>query len=125
MSDLLNPFRKPRTFYRPQTGGDNPNTGKYEPDPSPLEITINASLQPVTGEELKQLPEGRRTDQTYKLYSSVQFKTLKEGIGQQPDYTIIDGFVFEVIMSQRWGNDVINHYKAIIAKTNKTKDIGT
>jgi len=87
---------------------------------TPADIIIRASLQPLTGEELNQLPEGRRTDQTYKMYSSIKLRTVKT---DNPDYVTIDGNKFEVIQVEPNQNNIINHYKVIIGKVNETDEL--
>jgi hypothetical protein len=39
---------------------------------------------------------------------------------QNPDIAIVDGMQFEVIMEASWQNNVINHYKYIVAKIKET-----
>lgn len=109
----FNCFRRDFTFKR-LSGGAYVN-GKWIKG-TPTDIIIKASLQPLTGEELKQLPEGRRTDQTYKMYSSIKLRTVKT---DNPDYTTIDGNKFEVIEIEPSQNGIINHYKIVIGKVNE------
>ena len=41
-------------------------------------FTIQASLQPAKPKEMEMLPEGRRNQETYKLYSDTQLRTVEE-----------------------------------------------
>jgi len=111
-------FRRQFTFHR-STGGQYVN-GKWVKG-SVIDIILTASLQPVTGDELKQLPQGRRSDQTYKMYSSIKLKTVRDT--KNPDYTMLDGEKFEVISVSPNQNNIINHYKIIIQKVNETDEL--
>lgn len=117
MASPFDCFRKKYTFKR-LSGGAYVDYKWVKG--TPVDIVLKASLQPLSAEELKQLPEGRRTDQTYKMYSSVKLRTVE---ADNPDYTTINGNKFEVIQVSPSQNDIINHYKIIIGKVNETDEL--
>lgn len=108
-----------RAFVFKRTSGSNVK-GKWVKGPE-VDVNITASLHPLSGEDLRQLPEGRRTDQTYKLYTSMLLNTVTADAN--PDYTMITGSKYEVILVAPSENGVINHYKAIIGKVNLTNEL--
>jgi hypothetical protein len=79
----------------------------------PTVIQIQASVQPVRGDEMQTLPEGRRDSQAVKLYTSTKLQTVDD---DNPD--ILEAFDadFEIISVEPWQSDVINHYKCIGVK---------
>ena len=74
-------------------------------------------MQPASPEDMKELPEGRRSDEVFKLYTSTRLYTVTD---QNPDYLVIDSEKYEVVSVGKYQSGVINHYKVLIAK--KAKD---
>lgn len=103
-------FRKPITV-KSKSGGAFVNgfwvTGSISTS------TIQASVQPLSPIDLQTLPENRRDKATFRLYSNYSFNTVGSN---NPDIVVIDGVDYEVISLSVWKNNVINHYKAIVAK---------
>ena len=66
-------------------------------EPVRTNMTVIASVQPMTPKEVLLLPEGDRQKETLKLYSTYQFKTQKDGSMQTSDYVVIDGRTYMVI----------------------------
>lgn len=62
-------------------------------------LSITASVQPVTGRELERLPEGMRTTEVVKLYTTTALRTADSG---DPDHISIDGETYEVQLVERW-----------------------
>jgi len=100
---LLNVFSK--------TGGSYSAEGIYSENET--QTTIYASVQPTTPDDLQILPEGRRQNKSYKLFTSSNLKDLQS---QNPDQLEIDGERFEVIKVEKWSNNIINHYAAIVTR---------
>lgn len=78
---------------------------------------ISASVQPLRGNEVKILPEHRRTSESLKIYTTDQLRTSDE-LNQLPaDVIIHDGKRFEIFSVSNWsiGTD-IPHYKIIAVK---------
>jgi hypothetical protein len=105
----FNVFRQARVFKRTTNG--QYIDGKWVEDQSPTDVPVIASLQPLKPNELKQLPEGRRTNQSYKMYMDTELQTVTS---QNPDTIVVAGKEFEVFSVASWQNNLINHYKAII-----------
>ena len=89
---------------------------------SPFIINATASVQPTKGKEVLLVPEGRRDQETYKMYTSTEIMAITT---QNPDQVTVlkgpfTGIVFEVIEVLDWQNNsnfnVTNHYKYICMK---------
>lgn len=72
-------------------------------------FTIEASIQPASGNDLELLPEGRRVDSTYIVFS-------KDEIQENWRLTLF-GQDFTCIKVEVWRNEVIPHYKGFFQKT--------
>lgn len=104
-------FRMPLTLYR-----KNPGTyinGLWV-EGGETAISITASVQPASGEEMLSLPEGRRNRKTYSLFTTPDVEVIHDGAN--PDQIIIYGERYEVIQVQVWQNNpavfgIVNHYK--------------
>ena len=66
-------FRTPVTLRRFQSGGYT--NGRWT-DGSFIDSAITSSIQPLKGEEMQELPEGRRDSEGYKLYTSTLINTI-------------------------------------------------
>jgi hypothetical protein len=84
---------------------------------SPQIINATASMQPLKGNEVELVPEGRRDRETYNMYSSTQVFDLTT---QNPDQVTVlkgpfTGFIFEVLDVMEWQNNanfnIVNHYE--------------
>jgi len=109
-------FRKPVTIKRKQ--GDAYDVNGFWVPGTTIDINIKASIQPMKPEEMQQLPEGRRTDETFKIYTATKVLPVTD---QNPDYLVIDGFDYEAISVAKYQSDVISHYKVLIQKKSKTQ----
>jgi hypothetical protein len=71
---------------------------------------------------MKNLPEGRRTGAAYALFTDTELLTTREednDLGLDPqkaDQITLFGDVCEVMNVEPWQNDVISHYRAVVAK---------
>ena len=74
----------------------------------PLAIAIQTSVQAPRDSDLQRLPEGRRTERAYVLYST---QVILEA-----DIFTIYGEPYEVLHVAVWQNNIIPHYKAIAVK---------
>lgn len=116
---MINCFRKAITFKR-STGANDVN-GFWVDGPT-VDVEITASVQPMKPEEMQKLPEGRRSDETFKVFTSTKLLTATSDNPQQnADYTVIDGFKYEVISVGKHQSGVIDHYKVLIQKKSKTQ----
>lgn len=113
-------FRTPIQIRR-QTAGVYVN-GKRVEGPYTI-INATASIQPLKGQEVELLPEGRRDSESYKMYTSTQIYGIEpQPTLQNPDQITVlkgpfTGLVFEVIQINTWQNNpnfnIVNHYKYI------------
>lgn len=78
------------------------------------EISIQASIQPVTGEDMKTLPEGRRLSDYVKVYTDTLIQNVADG--QQPDRILWRGHEYEALSMDVRQMAVINHYKVIFSR---------
>lgn len=104
-------FRVPLTIYR-QNPGSYVN-GQWIPA-GETPIAITASIQPLTGEELQSVPEGRRNRKNYNLFTSTFVELVHNGAN--PDQIDIFGERYELIKVDVWQNNppifgIVNHYK--------------
>lgn len=104
-------FRKSQTIIRTAPGAYV--RGEWV-DGAPAPLTIQASVQPVTGQELLVLPEGRRSSDVVKIYTSSELLASAEG--QQPDVLAWRGHSYEISMKADYQSDVINHFKYYATK---------
>jgi hypothetical protein len=81
------------------------------------EFEIEASVQPLRGNEIKQLPEHRRTAEAVKIYTEFKLRTSDEKNQLPADRLLHDGKVFEVHSVMNWsiGTD-IPHFKVVAVK---------
>jgi hypothetical protein len=75
-------------------------------------ITIRAHVQPVTGRDLKTLPEGQRTEDARIVYTTTELKATAGG----PDSIAIGGEAYEVIKVETWSGLGGTHYRAVVAR---------
>ena len=89
--------------------------GVFSPD-APSTFSIIASVQPLTGRELQQLPELQRTSARMKLYTTTQLETAREG--SRADRVAYRGRELEVQVFEDWQGHQsgLPHYKYILAE---------
>jgi len=105
---------KRRPFNVFLAGADelNDETGRYEETESTTQV-IKATMQPASGHDLQVFPEGRRTREAYKFYTSSFLEEYERGEDQNPP-VIEDpatGKKYEVQLIAPWRNGVICHTK--------------
>jgi hypothetical protein len=67
--------------------------------------TARASVQPASGEDMKQLPEGTYYSDTIAVFTNYALRTVDEAAGTAADrVTTADGRVFEVANVKPWQN---------------------
>lgn len=108
---MNSPFRNHSLIVKRKTGGAFTNgkwAGEVETD-----IAFTCSLQPLSERDLLTLPEGRRTSETYRIFSDTELKTVE---AQNPDEVVYNGERFEIYTVGKWQNQIINHFTYIIIK---------
>lgn len=78
-------------------------------------FTIYGDVQPTNPNDMDQLPEGRRINDTVTVYTDTLLNSI-DGTGQNPDIVIYEGNRYEVLKSYHWRTKIIPHYKLIIGK---------
>lgn len=80
-------------------------------------ITIQASVQPLSDQDLQNLPEGRRESDMVKVYTNSNLNSVGSlGSGQQPDKIIWLGDEYEISSKSVRQMGVINHYRYFATK---------
>jgi hypothetical protein len=74
-------------------------SGRYQSG-EPESFTIIADVQPVTGELLRDLPEGMRADETRVVFTTAELRALDDA--SEPDVIDIDGYHWRVVRVQRF-----------------------
>ncbi len=77
-------------------------------------LSISASVQPATPEDMKRLPEGQRIDETIKLYTTTELKTVDVDAQTAADRITYDGQVYEVQQVTPWSE--VGGYWRVFAK---------
>lgn len=77
--------------------------------------TIQASVQPLDGDDAATLPEGERASRWRKLYTETALRAVDQYGAAMADRVVIDGATFEVRTVARW-RAVILHYRAFCAR---------
>lgn len=86
-------------------------------------VCIEANVQPkLTNTELMLLPEGDRTTNALKVYTTFPLRQRVEGSspvdGDRFDW--VDGFTYEVVVTHTYVMGVLNHTKAIAVRKELT-----
>jgi hypothetical protein len=72
----------------------------------------DACVQPLTGRELKDLPEGLRGKEVRAVYSPTELKTVTDAT--EPDSISIDGAAWRVELCEPWG--LGSYWRAVVQK---------
>lgn len=113
-------FRKSFTVLRETPGGYV--QGLFVPGPRST-LTIEASIQPATGEDMITAPEGRRLQDMVKAYTSSDLLQGEEATGQQPDIIVWRGYGYEVVSIEARQMGVIDHYKVFASRRMPVPDV--
>ena len=111
----MSSFRKKITVRRIGEGSYN-NAGFFVKNSADSQFDIYASVQPATGSEMKLLPENRREEESYKIFTDTKLFSAEKGSVKNADIVILQGIPFEVVKVLPWQNSVIPHYKIFISK---------
>ena len=94
--------------------GSYDNNGIYTAAGSPSTFSIIASIQPVTGRALEQLPEAYHTDEVRQVFTSTE---LFAGTPTNaPDELSVDGVTWYVFQVAKWDAHGELHYEAMISR---------
>ncbi len=76
-------------------------------------FTVEADLQPLSGNDLKILPEGQHGEEMQKLYLSVELFTAR--LDKEADQITIDGAEWKVINVRKY-TILTGNFKVIVAR---------
>jgi len=79
-------------------------------------LTIQASIQPLSGEDVKMLPEGARVGDKVKVYTDTNLQVLGEALRIEPDVIVWRGHDYKCISVDVRQMGVIPHYKYIFSR---------
>ncbi len=79
------------------------------------ELSIDAVVQPARGQELQRLPEGRRTSETIKVYTTTKLLSAEVDTQNQPDVLVWQGREYQVETIDPW-DEYGNYFKALALK---------
>jgi hypothetical protein len=79
------------------------------------DATIRASVQPASDDDMRTLPEGERSRQAVKLFTTSELKVASQHDGTAADRVVVDAVVYEVRAVQRW-RDLMPHYEAVAVR---------
>jgi hypothetical protein len=80
-------------------------------DGASTDAVISASVQPLEGKDRAILPEGDRSKDGIKVYTTSDLAPADQHVGTSGDQLIVDGVIFEVrnVVRER---SIIPHYRA-------------
>jgi len=79
-------------------------------------ITTDASVQPITGNDLLQLPEARRTRRNLGFFTDIELKTADEHNVKNADVVIHRGISYEIHTVEDWSQMDLPHFYSIGSK---------
>lgn len=79
-------------------------------------ISLNGSVQPITGNERQTLPEGIRERARYAIYTDYALRTDDQTAKTPADTLDLFGKKYKVVIVEPWQNGLINHYRAIVSE---------
>lgn len=106
-------FRKPQTITRTSAGS---YVNGYFVDGITSSITIQASVQPMTGEDMKTLDAGKRLSDYVKVYTVNDLQVLSEATGLIADRLTWRDHTYECISADVRQMSVIDHFKYTFSK---------
>jgi len=96
------------------TRADTPTfTGGMVGSRSESNFTIDAHVQPASGQDVRYLLEGKTVTRALWVWTRTALRT--GGGGEEPDRITIDGDVYEVSHLENWSSDG-PFYKAMVLK---------
>lgn len=69
--------------------------------------------QPASGKDMEKLPEGKRSDETFKCFApiDIEFTAADTEKGVSGDRIEKDGKRYEVILAAQWNNGLLPHWE--------------
>lgn len=110
MLDLIENFAEPIKIIRSKKG-EIDDEGKILPGKK-TELMILAAVQPFTMKEMENLPEGERSKQMIRLYTSDVLKLSENESLKSADVVLYNGQCWEVQKTEVWPGG-LGHYKSV------------
>jgi hypothetical protein len=77
-------------------------------------LSIRAAVQPLTGRDLLELPEGHHASEVRLVFTTTELRSLSPD--SAADIVVIDGINWRVVEVSRWDFDGDTHYRAMVSK---------
>lgn len=83
---------------------------------APTTSTVQGSIQPVTGRDLEQMPEGELRTGRWKLYTQSALQLTDPTVPQSTTEVSVEGRWLRAVALSRWTlpGSLLNHYKYIL-----------
>lgn len=82
--------------------------------PSRSTISVKAVIQPASGRDLQQLPEGQHGNEIRKMFTTVEMRTRTPA--GAADLVTIDGETWEVVNVSRWQARTGTHWESLLSR---------
>jgi hypothetical protein len=102
------------TYTVTRTAAGTLTTGRYTAGAT-SSFSIVATIQPMTGRNLKILPEGQHAEETMVVYTTTELRARTPA--SEPDVFTFDGEAWKVVNVKRWQAFGDTHYVATIGRT--------
>lgn len=74
---------------------------------------ILASVQAVTPDDMKAIPEGRRLSKSFAIITDSKLDMVRPGVAN-PSIVVVDGVEYEVVSESVWSNGILPHNRYVI-----------
>jgi len=115
--------RTPLTILRKSSSNGYLKDGVFIEETLERELPIRCSLQPYSdGKKMFKLPEGRRAEGAYLIYTKSRLQTADDILNRDADECIIDGLRHEIFQEHNWSRNGLlpDHYKYLVLRKDKT-----
>ena len=84
------------------------------------QFTIKGSVQPLSGADMRLLPEAFKSTSILKIYTKTKLQTVDQDTNTQADTLIIGDKRYQVQVVENWRQLHTSHYKVIVGREEKT-----
>ena len=110
------------TVTRALAGSRVGNFGRYTVGSSST-FEIVASIQPATGRQLRDLPQGQRGDETIAIYTVTELRTRHPDPANEPDVVTYRGEPWTITQVKTWESFGETHYEALAVRAPSPKGV--
>ena len=111
------------TVTRTEAGTRVGNFGRYTAGATST-FEMVASIQPATGRQLRDLPEGQRGDETIAIYTTADLRGRMPGSpGNEPDVITYRGELWTVTQVKVWESFGASHVEALAVRAPDPKGV--